>query len=113
MSNILINNMLEHYDTSAQNDNSINHFAHDGDTYEELLELFESIASNSAWSGDAEVREGYSGRGMHGDQCWGIVTSDIASVIETAGGHGLFGAKTDSMGLKSIVYWPRIKFVEA
>ena len=64
----------------------------------------------------------YSGRGMYGDQCLGIVTEDEASTflilgLEFAGasyrslGFTLIGSgvRTDSMGRDSVVvYFPRV-----
>lgn len=55
------------------------------------------------------VREDYSGRGMYGATCYGIVTDDATNCLEIAGEHGLKGARTDGMGLKTIVYWPSIE----
>lgn len=106
MSNILIDQMIERFNDDILRDaHSIKHFAHDGPNYDDLLELMESIAEHA----EGEVREGYSGRCMYGDECWGIV-GDASRIIEVAGGHGLFGAKMDSMGRDSIVYWPDMKY---
>lgn len=58
---------------------------------------------------DDEVRPHYSGRGMFGDACYSIVTDEPENVIERASAEGLTGARTDSMGLKTIVYWPHVK----
>jgi hypothetical protein len=112
MTHILIETMTEAYSNAADHDYNIKRFAADGgDTFEDLLELMESIRDASG--SDASVREGYTGRGMHRGSCWGIVTDHPSAVIETAGAHGLFGAKTDSMGLNTIVYWTQLKFVDA
>ena len=56
-----------------------------------------------------EVREDYSGRGMFGATCYGIVCDDAAECMERAGSHGIFGAKCDCMGRQVIIYWPHIK----
>lgn len=58
---------------------------------------------------DFEIRVGYSGRGMYGAKCMGIVCSSekATCVVEEAAYLGLFGARYDSMGLHTIVYWPR------
>ncbi len=52
------------------------------------------------------IRTDYSGRGMFGSTCWGIVCDDPNEVIAEV---GVPGAKTDSMGTSTIVYWPNIK----
>lgn len=108
MAHLLINGMIERFDEAGNDSYSLQRFAADGDTHADLLELFESIAEHS----EGEVREGYSGRGMYGDECWGIV-GDATKIIEVAGAHGLFGANMDSMGRDSIVYWPKIKYTAA
>lgn len=55
---------------------------------------------------EAEVRTNYSGRGMYGEQCHGIVGHDFVAIIEAAASQGITGAKYDSMGRDYIVYWP-------
>lgn len=110
MTHILIETMIEAGGEAGNNDYSLTRFAAEGETFEDLLELMESIRDASG--SDATIREGYSGRGMYGDSCWAIVTDNSTAVIENAGAHGLFGAKIDSMGLKTIVYWTQLKFVE-
>jgi hypothetical protein len=54
------------------------------------------------------LREGYSGRGMFGKECLGIVCDDAIGCIEAAGAKGITGAKTDNMGKSMIVYWPNL-----
>ena len=54
------------------------------------------------------VRDDYSGRGMYGKTCYGIVTDDPLAVVEDAAAVGLRGARTDSMGTHTIVYWPAV-----
>lgn len=54
------------------------------------------------------VRSSYSGRGMYGKSCVGIVCSDPNECLEVAGAHGIRGGVVDSMGLSFIVYWPKI-----
>ncbi len=55
------------------------------------------------------VREDYSGRGMFGEHCLGIVCSDANRCLEVAGSKGITGGKIDNMGLDMIVYWPNLK----
>jgi hypothetical protein len=47
----------------------------------------------------------YSGRGMFGATCWAIYCDDANDVICDV---GLKGARTDSMGKGSVVYWPNV-----
>lgn len=51
----------------------------------------------------------YSGRGMFGRECVGIVTDSPMHVIEKAAARGVRGFRTDNMGLDTIVYWPSVK----
>lgn len=74
-----------------------------------LDDLFNAIAGDV--SGECEVRSNYSGQGMYGRQCYGIVTDQPTAVIEMAASYGVFGAQTDSMGRDTIVYWPSPDFV--
>jgi hypothetical protein len=61
---------------------------------------------------EARVYEGYSGRGMFGKTCWGISCSrsDANDVIAAAGECGIYGARTDSLGTGTIVYWPSLEW---
>jgi hypothetical protein len=56
-----------------------------------------------------KVLKSYSGRGMFSKTCYGIVCEDPVVCIEEAVVLGLKGACKDNMGLKSIVYWPKVK----
>jgi hypothetical protein len=60
---------------------------------------------------EADIYEEYSGRGMYGKKCVGITTNKPMEVIETAAQYGITGAVTDSMGMDTIVYWPKIQYV--
>lgn len=53
----------------------------------------------------------YSGRGMYGDICMGVVidNSDYEEVLEHAVKLGLKNHRTDSMGLRMIIYFPSVK----
>lgn len=62
---------------------------------------------------DGRVITDYSGRGMFGKNCYGIVCANINECLEVAGKHGLRNARTDNMGKNYIVYWPHITFDEA
>lgn len=56
-----------------------------------------------------DLRDDYSGRGMFGERCVGIVCDNPDEAIEEAASQGLKGARTDSMGRQAIVYWPSVK----
>ena len=56
-----------------------------------------------------DVRLDYSGRGLFGARCLGIVCEDPEEIILNALGRGLPRGKVDSMGKRKIVYWPEIK----
>lgn len=68
------------------------------------------IIEDIAWDLNAEVRDDYSGRGMRGKVCYGLVVEQdlVNETIAMAAIKGLSGAQTDSMGLKTIVYWPHV-----
>jgi len=59
-----------------------------------------------------EVVEDYSGRGMFGKTCWGIICGNINECIESGVDYGLKGAKSDNMGEQYIVYYPYITVIE-
>lgn len=59
-----------------------------------------------------KVRKDYSGRSMYGQTCYGISCEDAGACLEESGAKGLRGGRTDTMGLRFIVYWPSIKGVE-
>jgi hypothetical protein len=105
MTHILIEQMIEQAEAHREYNTQVEAFSK-VDSHDDLAELFQSIAGMS----DGEVYHSYSGRGMYGDQCWGV-TGDAFKIIEVAAMHGLFHAKVDSMGHNSsIVYWPRIAY---
>ena len=74
-------------------------------TATEIRQILDEVAAEV----DGRVRETYSGRGMYGRECFGIVCTDTSTCIEAAAVHGITGAKTDNMGLQYIVYWPQHK----
>jgi hypothetical protein len=93
-------------------------------TTERTNEAVSRAAIESVLEDDEDFRTDYSGRGMYGATCFGIVTSNVprtlmlmaTGIIEASdieGGEGidlvseLAGvARVDSMGLSSIVYFP-------
>jgi len=56
---------------------------------------------------DSKVIYDYSGRGMFGRECVAISTSLPITVVEQAAIRGLIGAHFDSLGMGSVVYWPK------
>ena len=62
---------------------------------------------------DGEIRTDYSGRGMYGDKCIGVVLKDEGDLFRFAGlldddfVELLGSPEWDSMGLREIAYWPR------
>lgn len=67
---------------------------------------------------DDDLRRDYSGRGMYGDKCFGIVCGDReygAFLVELAGDDPELAreladsVKTDSMGTRAIYYWPHYR----
>ena len=75
----------------------------------EKIYIVECLASEYGVFGyDEPLRDNYSGRCMYGATCFGIVTDDPEGLIEAAIEAGLKGARTDSMGFDTIVYWPSI-----
>lgn len=73
---------------------------------------FPSIVAEVAERTGGTVRDNYSGCGMGGDTCYGIVCNDSRihyRIVECASSLGLFGAQSDRLGDGYIVYWPNIK----
>lgn len=58
------------------------------------------------------VRTDYSGRGMFGKTCMGVICEDPNECLEAAGSLGVRGGRIDNMGKQYIVYWPTIKSSE-
>ena len=54
------------------------------------------------------IDETYSGRGLFGAKCVGIVTDEPDELIEEAAANGIRNAKRDAMGRQTIVYWPSL-----
>jgi len=72
-----------------------------------MEEMIEAVGAVSVAVG-GEVREDYSGRGMFGVTCFGVVCPNAERAIEEAAERGIKGALVDSMGRDEIVYWPSI-----
>ncbi len=68
---------------------------------------------NAADTVDGEIVTGYSGRGMFGDECVGVVLQDegdlftFARQLDDELAELLGNPRWDSMGLREIAYWPR------
>ena len=56
-----------------------------------------------------KVYEGYSGRGMFGRQCIGVVVDDPDYIKRVVDDYDLPIPVTDNLGLSYICYWPKIK----
>jgi hypothetical protein len=74
-------------------------------TQEEMVEAVEETASQVG----GDVRSDYSGRGMYGETCYGIVCDNVEECIEQGTLRGLRNANSDSMGRSYIVYWKMVK----
>lgn len=85
------------------------------------MEKTKEIIREYCEENDLELREDYSGRGMYGETCWGIVyeyESDYAIVCELTEllcsvgirdvSHVLGRIETDSMGRGRILYFKSI-----
>lgn len=85
---------------------------------ENLIELCKSTCDSLY---DAKVRS-YSGRGMHGKECVGLVSNDdgfqsvVAEMVRTGVDEDfdmeevadvISSARTDSMGIGIVIYWPK------
>lgn len=92
-----------------------------------IAELIRYVAEDG--NEDTSFRNNYSGRGMYGRECVGIVGSEddckalMAEVIKEAHARGdevefddvvdmMFDYSQDSMGLDVIIYWPHISPLE-
>lgn len=66
-----------------------------------------------SWYG--EVQENYSGRGMYGKTCVGVVLDNANSIYDIMSDlaereNRMPAPSQDSMGLSTIFYWPRIQY---
>ena len=63
---------------------------------------------------DGEIYPDYSGRGMFGDECVGVVLKDegdlftFARLLDDELAELLGNPRWDSMGLREIAYWPKV-----
>lgn len=69
-----------------------------------LLKKIESVALEY----DLTIVNDYSGRGMYGAKCVGVICYSV-QVYNIIAEIGLCGAKTDNMGRSYIVYYPYIQ----
>lgn len=74
------------------------------ETRDEKIKAVQAIADHHK----CEIRKNYSGRGMFGKKCYGVVGPRKYIMME-AGRQGLPEPETDQMGLRTIAYWPSIK----
>lgn len=83
-------------------------------TIEHTDVVYQITARLSLSGGD--VRTNYSGRGMYGKSCYGIVADSQAMMIRIlmeVGLEELPPPELDSMGLGYIIYWPGIEGAES
>lgn len=80
---------------------------------EEQIEFLERLADRVG----GQLDRSYSGRGMYGKRCYGIVLPEagelVYRVMESAAREGFSAARTDSLGLGTIVYWPNMEAAPA
>lgn len=67
------------------------------------------IIRDMANEGLGRLEENYSGRGMYGATCIGLIVDSAMDTIEEAASRGLKGACSDNLGKGYIVYWPSVK----
>lgn len=76
-------------------------------------------AMDTAGLSPESLQADYSGRGMYGSGCLGIVC-DLGEILMFAAALALLadevdwidGARSDSMGVSSIWYWPNVRLEE-
>ena len=79
--------------------------------YDEALQCIQDLAKEFG-----SMYERYSGRGMLGAQCVGVVTADRCGLQSAALRSGIVSVidfRSDSLGLDTIVYWPGIQLPKA
>lgn len=72
------------------------------------IATMEQNVRNLAANIEARIYEAYSGRGMMGKTCLGIVCDDPADVLEAFREYDLPRPNRDNMGRQYICYWPDI-----
>ena len=78
---------------------------------------YERVVDEASYLGLEDVREDYSGRGMYGAGCFGIVAESLDEVVpilrkalgDTPALDLLEAMTTDSMGLDTIYYFPGVR----
>lgn len=76
-----------------------------------LLDDAISSLDVSAYGDRVEVLPAYSGRGMFGDTCLGVVMNDSRDLVLLGQALGLGKPSLDSMGLSSVGYWQGVTLV--
>lgn len=69
------------------------------------IHFLRQLAKENDW----QFEEYYSGRGMFGETCIGIIGPNFQEIIEKAAQLGFIGSNQDQMGRDYIVYWPKLK----
>lgn len=73
-----------------------------------------------ALKNEGYVPRAYSGRGMFGEQCvaitvadWALAAMDMSDSPLPRGGKAMLReARTDSLGMRTVVYWPNMQWPE-
>ncbi len=87
---------------------------------EQALEGVGLYGENDVLHGeDVEIRGNYSGRGMYGAQCFGIVCNvgNLALFCASLGSFAddwdwVMSVRSDNMGRSTIWYWPDVRLVD-
>lgn len=69
-----------------------------------VIDILQEIVDDNGYH---DIYLKYSGRGMFGEECVGIITHNVIETIEKAASRGIFGANYDNLGTQFIVYWPK------
>ncbi len=84
-------------------------------------EVLETAAYEADLDPDHAIYATYSGRAMYGDQCFGLVHDGQGELLKFVialsrededAGDWLSGARSDSMGLSQITYWPGVQVTD-
>lgn len=80
-------------------------------------DILEQACNDADLDPEHAIRSDYSGRGMCGDECLGLVHDTVDELLTftislvTENDIILHGARQDSVGRSTITYWPRVSVV--
>jgi hypothetical protein len=81
------------------------------------LDMLEDVADYAGLDPDEAIRTNYSGRGMYGRQCLGLVYDSLSELLGFVAYFAnenmdhldwISGVRQDSMGRSMIAYWPNV-----